>query len=71
MQKEATVESEVESITVRLESADSRFDDPINKPTDYWYEIELNPDTSCQTLVGYDKEGPKVFRLFPEGGAHK
>jgi hypothetical protein len=34
---------------------------------DYWYEVELNPDEDCQTIVGYDEDGAKVLRLFPEG----
>lgn len=41
----------------------------VNKPTDFWYEVELNPDTAPQTIIGYDKEtGAKIFRLYPEGG---
>lgn len=39
----------------------------ISKPVDYWYEIELNPESNPQTIVGYDGDGPKIFRLYPEG----
>lgn len=34
---------------------------------DYWYEVELNPETEAQTIIGYDEDGPKIFRLYPEG----
>jgi hypothetical protein len=39
----------------------------ISKPVDYWYELELNPDNNPKTLVGYDDDGPKIFKLYPEG----
>jgi hypothetical protein len=53
-------------VTIRLD--DTKIGEVISKPTDYWYEIELNPDTNPQTIIGYDNEGAKVFKLFPEGG---
>ena len=42
----------------------------INKPVDYWYEVELNPDTSSAiTILGYKKKtGPRILSLTPEGG---
>lgn len=39
-----------------------------SRPRELWYEVELNPDTAPQTIVGYDEAGPKVFRIYPEGG---
>lgn len=65
--KEVTVESEAASVDISLESRDTKIGELINKPKDYWYEVELNPDTAPQTLIGYDTVGPKIFRLFPEG----
>lgn len=53
-------------VTIRLD--DTKIGEVISKPIDYWYEIELNPDTNPQTIIGYDNEGAKIFRLFPEGG---
>lgn len=55
------------SVTIALSSEDTRIGEPINKPKDYWYEVELNPDTRPQTMIGYDTAGPKIFRLYPEG----
>lgn len=52
-----------------LDMEDTKIGDIIKRPKDYWYEIELNPDTAPQTIIGYDKEtGAKIFRLYPEGG---
>jgi protein involved in polysaccharide export with SLBB domain len=65
--KDIPVFEETESVSVYLGEEDTRFDDVISKPTDYWYEIELNPDTAPQTIIGYDEDGAKIFRLYPEG----
>ena len=54
-------------VDFKLTTEDTRIGEVINKPVDYWYEIELNPDTYPQTLIGYDEDGPKIFRLYPEG----
>ena len=55
------------AVEIQLTSEDTRIGDLIHKPKDFWYDIELNPDTAPQTIVGYDNSGPKIFRLFPEG----
>lgn len=65
--KEVSVDEEVTSISISLSSSDTRIGNLINKPVDYWYEIELNPDSVPQTIIGYDQDGPKIFRLYPEG----
>lgn len=67
LQKEVVVETETPVVELVLTREDTKIGDIINKPKDYWYEIELNPDTSSQTIVGYDEHGPKIFRLYPEG----
>ena len=60
--QEATTEA-----TISITSFDSKIGTVINKPTDYWYDIELNPDSAiAQMLLGYDDEGPKIFKLYPE-----
>lgn len=66
--KEVTVEASTTTVVITLEKEDTLFCDMINKPVDYWYEIELNPDTQPQTIMGYDLNGAKIFRIFPEGG---
>lgn len=67
LEKDINVESPTFYVTISLSSKETRIGDLINKPKDYWYEIELNPDTNPQTIIGYDVNGPKIFRLFPEG----
>lgn len=67
LQKDISVENETTSINVSLTKDDTKLGEIINKPVDYWYEIELNPETEPQTIVGYDEDGPKIFKLYPEG----
>lgn len=68
LQKDVIVESETETVDINLSRNDTKLGEIINKPTVYWYEVELNPDTVPQTLIGYDENGPKLFTLYPEGG---
>jgi hypothetical protein len=67
LQKDFEVEEETEVVGIYLSEADTKIGEVISKPVDYWYEIELNPDTCPQTIVGYDEDGAKVFKLMPEG----
>jgi hypothetical protein len=68
LKKDVTVTQNISSIEIELERKDTTIGEYINKPVDYWYEVELNPDTKPQTIIGYDESGPKIFRLYPEGG---
>ena len=67
LQKDFPVFEAAEEVAIFLGEENTRIGDVISKPTDYWYEIELNPDTRPQTIIGYDEDGAKVFRLYPEG----
>lgn len=67
LQKDFSPASEDE-VDIILSGEDTKLGEYISKPKDYWYEIELNPDTDPKTIIGYDEDGAKVFRLFPEGG---
>lgn len=67
LQRDFPVTEVCEKVFIYLEGEDTKFGDVISKPTDYWYEVELNPDTDPQTIIGYDEDGPRVFKLFPEG----
>lgn len=66
--KDVLIESETQVVEFILERTDTKLGEIINKPAVYWYEVELNPDTSPQTFIGYDDVGPKLFMLYPEGG---
>lgn len=65
--KNVDVSEETQAVIVRLGKDDTKIGPPINKPVDYRYEVELNPDTEPQTIIGYDVNGEKIFRLYPEG----
>lgn len=67
MQKDFPVAAKTDSVGIFLTESDTKIGDVISKPTDYWYEIELNPFTNPQTIIGYDEDGAKIFKLFPEG----
>ena len=67
MQKDFHIEEEGPEVGILLAGEDTRIGEVISKPSDYWYELELNPDTEPFTVVGYDEDGAKVFRLYPEG----
>lgn len=62
--KEVIVETTATSVNIPLSSNDTKIGGLINKPVDYWYEVELNGQ---YTVIGYDEDGAKIFRLYPEG----
>lgn len=63
--KEVEVTEISELVSIPLTSDETRIGDIINEPTDYWFEVILNDDT---TILGYDEElGAKIFQLLPEG----
>lgn len=70
LEKDFTVEEDAEQFIIELMASEMKIGELIDKPVDYWYEIELNPDSEkVQTIVGYEKEsGPAVLTLLPEGG---
>ena len=73
LEKDTTVEVEGITVEINLTSEDTKIGDIISKDVDYWYEIELNPDTAPQTIIGYEineetkKPLEKIFKLLPEG----
>ena len=67
LEKDFPVAIATETVEIYLDENDTKIGGVISKPVDYWYEIELNPLSEPQTIIGYDDDGAKVFRLFPEG----
>lgn len=67
-QKDVIVELESTEVNIFLESELTKIGDVISTPVNYWYEVELNPDTAPQTIVGYDDKGAKILTLYPESG---
>ena len=67
MSIDTRIEDDTNEASIFIASSNSTIGPVINKPVNYWYDIELNPDTSlAQMLLGYDDNGPKIFRLYPE-----
>ena len=67
LQKDFPVIDITEKVAIFLTKEDMKIGDVISKHKDYWYEVVLNDDTLPQTIIGYDEDGAKLFRLFPEG----
>ena len=67
LQKDFPVVDLTQIVQIYLDKEDTKIGEVISKPKDYWYEVELNPDTAPQTIIGYDEDGAKVFKLYPEG----
>ena len=67
LQKDFPVTEVCEEVEIFLGEEDTKIGEVISKPKDYWYEVELNPFDHPQTIIGYDEDGAKVFKLFPEG----
>lgn len=67
LQKDFPVTKNTQGVEIVLDGEDTKIGKVINKPTDYWYEVELNPFDNPITIIGYDEDGTRVFRLYPEG----
>lgn len=72
LQKDVEVKETTKTVEINLTSDDTKIGDIINDAVDYWYEVELNPDTNPQTIIAYevDEYGQpleKIFKLLPEG----
>ena len=62
--KRIDIEENAVEVVINLDSEDTKIGPELKKESNiYWYEIELNGNT---TLVGFDKNGPKLFTLWPE-----
>lgn len=59
-----TVEEESATVRITVPSEATKIGKILNKPMEYWYEIELNDSF---TVIGYDDNGPKTIILYPEG----
>lgn len=69
--KDAVCETPSTTLDIVLEGVDSIGGEMIVKPTVYYWEVTLNPETVPQTFIGWDEEGPKEFILYPEAREEK
>lgn len=66
LQKDFAVTEDTEAVEITLEGNDTKIGSTISKPVEYWYEVELNPETKPQTIIGHTQDGAKPFILYPE-----
>ena len=66
--KTVNVVEDIGYVDITLSSTDTRsFCDAFKKgQKTFWYELELNGNT---TLIGYDKDGPKLLIMYPEANS--
>lgn len=70
-EKRVTVsDEEKEKVDIVITADEMKIGELQSKPVEYWYEVELNPDTpEAQTIIGYTKaNGAKIITLTPESG---
>lgn len=63
LEKKVIVEED-HKFSIELSKDETKIGELLNKPSTYWYEIEVNGEN---TIVGYDENGAKLFILYPEG----
>ena len=70
LQKDFKIEESSLEKQIEITAKEMKIGELKSKPVDYWYEIELNPDTDkTMTIEGYRKdEGPAIITILPEGG---
>ena len=66
LEKDFVVETPSEEVIMFFDESETKIGEYINKPTDYWYEVILNPDVKPQTILGYSEDGAAVLKLYPE-----
>lgn len=66
--KDFPATEECEEVEIMLTCEETKFGAKISKPVDYWYWVVLNPlQPTAQSIIGYDEDGAKILKLFPEG----
>lgn len=69
IQKDVVVTEEGNTqVNISLDKEDTEFEKLLKIQKDFWYEIILNHHDNPNTIIGFDKEGPKIFTIYPKGG---
>ena len=57
-------------VRIVLSEIETKIGKSSGKPIDYWYEISMynRDERTTHTIIGYDDDGAKVFRVYPEIG---
>ena len=67
-QKTFIVDEDCEIFYLTFTNEEMRFSDIISVKTTFWYEIDMNDDT---TVIGHEENGDKLFILYPEAAKKK
>ena len=69
LHKEVIIDKPIDVVTFDFTNEDTTIGELINKPVDYWYEIQYidGAKGTTETVLGYDDDGEKIFKLYPEG----
>lgn len=69
LEKDFPISETTEEVQIVLSSDETKIGEEISKPVDYWYEVAyIDKYGHVQTIIGYDESGPKILKIFPEGG---
>lgn len=74
LEKDFKIDEATTEKTIIMTANEMKIGELKNKAVEYWWELELNPDTdNTHTIVGYelDEEGkpdPAIIKILPEGG---
>jgi hypothetical protein len=77
LKKDFKVEEKTTEEIIIISAEEMKIGEIKNRAVEYWYEIELNPDTDeTMTIVGYElneknKPNPAVITILPEAGDEK
>lgn len=66
LEKDFAVTTPSEEVIMFFDESETKIGEPINKATDYWYEVVLNPEVKPQTIIGFKEEGAAILKLYPE-----
>lgn len=70
LEKDFKITEDTTEFDIEITADEMKIGSLSSKAIDYWYEVELNPDTPyTKTIIGFEEEkGPAILTLLPEGG---
>lgn len=66
LRKEKTVNEVCDSVQIDFSSEDTMIGELISEPIEYQYDVKVNGQSN-NTILGYDDDGAKIFKLYPSG----
>ena len=70
LEKDFKITEDTTEFDIEITADEMKIGSLSSKAIDYWYEVELNPDTPyTKTIIGFEEEkGAAILTLLPEGG---